>query len=257
MSITPTPNMGLTRWTAGTDFFNWSLFDDDWLTIDDHDHTSGKGRQIPAGGLAADSVATTNIQNNAVTQAKIATDAVGSAQIASSAVGTSEVANNAIDASKIATNAVTTTKIAGLAVSTAKIAPFAITAAQVADAILPQTKLDLKIVWGWFNALAAPIDPGTGDWTVDAGAAGYGTTGFYTVRWTTPFSTEPLILSQAQYRGAHSASFELNAPDDDTRAAVGFQTSLGRSNNNFTSGWHELEYIDFNSGVYFIAIGMR
>lgn len=87
MSITPTPNMGLTRWTAGTDFFNWSLFDDDWLAIDDHDHTLGKGRQIPAGGLAANAVGTNNIQDSAVTTGKLANGAVTAVKIAPGVLG--------------------------------------------------------------------------------------------------------------------------------------------------------------------------
>ena len=40
-------------------------------TVDAHDHTTGKGVQIPAGGIAANAVTTAKIQDGAVTAAKL------------------------------------------------------------------------------------------------------------------------------------------------------------------------------------------
>jgi hypothetical protein len=64
--------MGLTQWDNVADLFNFSELVANWDALDTHDHTSGKGVQIPAGGLAADAVGTSAIANSAVTTSKIA-----------------------------------------------------------------------------------------------------------------------------------------------------------------------------------------
>ena len=55
-------------------------------SIDAHDHTSGKGVQIPAGGLASNAVTTAKILDSNVTTAKIADLNVTTAKIAANAV---------------------------------------------------------------------------------------------------------------------------------------------------------------------------
>lgn len=61
--------------------------------VDAHDHSSGKGLQIPAGGIAA----------NAITSAEIATNAVGTAEIANDAVTTAKILNGNVTYAKLAT----------------------------------------------------------------------------------------------------------------------------------------------------------
>ena len=61
MSAT-TANMGLKQWNLGGDFFTYSELSDNFGKIDLHDHTSGKGLQIPTAGVA----------NSAITDAKLA-----------------------------------------------------------------------------------------------------------------------------------------------------------------------------------------
>jgi hypothetical protein len=67
------PNMGITTWPNGSDNFSFSVFANNWQLVDDHDHTAGKGLQIPSNGIA----------NSAITSAKIAAGAVTDDKLAS------------------------------------------------------------------------------------------------------------------------------------------------------------------------------
>lgn len=57
-----TPNMGLTTWPAGSDLFDHTELATNFDDIDEHDHSTGKGLQVPTGGL----------QDGAVTAIKLA-----------------------------------------------------------------------------------------------------------------------------------------------------------------------------------------
>lgn len=111
MSTTLT-NMGLVSWTSGNDFFSSSDLSANWSKVDAHDHTTGKGVQIPTAGLA----------NGAVTGAKLAADAVDGSKILDGSVNSAELASNAVTNVKILDGAVTTTKILDANVTAAKIA---------------------------------------------------------------------------------------------------------------------------------------
>jgi hypothetical protein len=72
--------------------------------------------------LAANAVATTNIQNGAVTTAKIAANAVTNANLAANAVATINIQNNAVTAAQIADGAVVNRTLAANAVNATNIA---------------------------------------------------------------------------------------------------------------------------------------
>jgi hypothetical protein len=78
-----TPNMNLTAWTDGTDSYSHTDLANDWSIIDGHDHTPGKGVQIPSAGIANNAITTTKIIDDAVTNAKIADAAIDFAQLTS------------------------------------------------------------------------------------------------------------------------------------------------------------------------------
>lgn len=107
-----TPNMGLRQWNLATDFFDYAQLSANWDKVDQHDHSTGKGTQIPTGGIA----------NLAVTGPKIAANAVDATKILDGSVGTAEVADGAIATAKLADSSVTTAKLADANVTTAKLA---------------------------------------------------------------------------------------------------------------------------------------
>jgi hypothetical protein len=66
-----TTNMGLYAWDELTDTFSHEQLKKNWEAVDAHDHSEGKGKQIPTAGIA----------NQAVTNAKLAENAVKSTNI--------------------------------------------------------------------------------------------------------------------------------------------------------------------------------
>jgi hypothetical protein len=105
-----------------------------------HQHTLA---DIADAGALADknTVATLDIDDDAVTTAKIAGAAVIESKIADSAITENKIAGGAISESKIADGAVTTAKIAGAAVIESKIADAAITAGKIASAAVIESKI--------------------------------------------------------------------------------------------------------------------
>jgi hypothetical protein len=85
MSITTT-NMGLTSWTSPSDLFNNTELADNWTAVDQHDHTAGKGVQIPAGGIATGAVTNAKLGANAVSSTKLGVNSVTTAAITDAAV---------------------------------------------------------------------------------------------------------------------------------------------------------------------------
>jgi|ERR1039458_4825253 hypothetical protein len=65
------PNLGLVVWDVITDDFLYTDLENNWIAVDQHDHSGGKGVQIGTNG----------IQNDAITQALLAPNSVGTAQL--------------------------------------------------------------------------------------------------------------------------------------------------------------------------------
>lgn len=76
-----TPNLLLTKWTVGGDYFSRATLAANDDLLDAHDHTPDKGARIPTGGLENLAVTTTKIADLAVTTAKIADDSVTAAKV--------------------------------------------------------------------------------------------------------------------------------------------------------------------------------
>lgn len=87
MSVTTT-NMSLKRWNLSGDGFSYTELSDNFNLIDAHDHTTGKGLQIPTAGIA----------NSAVTLAKLATNSVDATKVLDASITDTELAspNNAV-----------------------------------------------------------------------------------------------------------------------------------------------------------------
>jgi hypothetical protein len=106
--------MGLIKWTALSDRFDYQELADNFEKIDGHNHIPTTepggtgGTPIPAGGLALLSVATGNIQDNAVNEYKLASStntdgfrAVTADHIQDQSVTTAKIADNAVTSAKI------------------------------------------------------------------------------------------------------------------------------------------------------------
>lgn len=76
-------NMGIKSWDQSGDPFSYAELAANWILVDVHDHTSGKGIQIPTAGIA----------NLAVTNAKLATSSVDSNKIVDGAVADTDLAS--------------------------------------------------------------------------------------------------------------------------------------------------------------------
>lgn len=61
-----TPHMGLYSWDQLGDNYNYAQLAQNMQTMDYHDHSAGRGVQIPAGGLAPGAVLSSNIAANQV-----------------------------------------------------------------------------------------------------------------------------------------------------------------------------------------------
>lgn len=82
---TITSNMGLLVPAVGDTDYPSSV-SSSFTSVDNHDHTSGKGVQIPSQGIQDSAVTSGKINNGAVIDTKLATDSVTTAKIAANAV---------------------------------------------------------------------------------------------------------------------------------------------------------------------------
>jgi hypothetical protein len=157
-----TPNMGLREWNVGTDPFSYTELFANWDKIDAHDHTTGKGVQIPSGGIA----------NLAVTSGKIAADAIDATKILDGSVGVNELAANSVTTAKVLDANVTVAKLA------ADAAPQILTGSTAGSTVVtPSTVTSLNI--GLVRA-TSPL-------TITSGKAVITTAGFYSIAVTVDF----------------------------------------------------------------------
>jgi hypothetical protein len=84
--------MSLKTWDNLSDRFNHLELSENFQAIDDHDHAA-TGVKIPAGGIDALAIATSNYQDLSVTEEKLADDSVSTDKIQNGAVTTGKVAD--------------------------------------------------------------------------------------------------------------------------------------------------------------------
>lgn len=128
-------NMGLKQWNLGTDFFSYVDLSNNFAKIDTHDHTSGKGVQIPTEGLA----------NSAVTQTKLASAAVGTAQLIDNSVTSAKIPSGAVGNSQLASGAVSLAKMGNDSVGLVQIVNGSIIPAKLAGS--PSLSTGQTLVW--------------------------------------------------------------------------------------------------------------
>jgi hypothetical protein len=118
-----------------------SQIDDDAITNAKIAVDAIQGDVIAAGAITANKIGA-----NAVTTAKIANDAITTALIAAEAITTTEIGPNAITTAKIAANAITASEIAANAVTANEIAANTITAGQIATGAITADEIAANAV---------------------------------------------------------------------------------------------------------------
>lgn len=77
-----TTNMSLVAWDQTTDDYSHAALANNFIKIDQHDHTTTKGLQIPTGGLADLAVTSAKLASAGVTTTKLADQSVTNAKLA-------------------------------------------------------------------------------------------------------------------------------------------------------------------------------
>jgi hypothetical protein len=107
------PNLGLTVWDQPNDDFNHTQLVQNWLDVDNHDHSPGKGVPVGTAGIAP----------QAITQSLLALGAVGNPQLQASAVQSVNIQNGAVGTAQIASGAITGPLLAAGAVGASALDP--------------------------------------------------------------------------------------------------------------------------------------
>lgn len=107
-----TPNMGLTAWDLGSDPYDHAQLSTNFAALDSHDHTVGKGIQIPTAGITNLAITSGKIANNAVLPTThIPADSIPQSRLADDSVGAGELQDNSVQTAHIVNGAVTSDKL--------------------------------------------------------------------------------------------------------------------------------------------------
>jgi hypothetical protein len=91
--------MTLTVWDSAGDVFDYTQLKNNFVKIAAHDHTTGKGKQIPSGGIASNAITSNHIKNGQVNNDKIANLTIQggeSGKIAQGAITSYNIASHTI-----------------------------------------------------------------------------------------------------------------------------------------------------------------
>jgi hypothetical protein len=104
--------MGLTAWDLGADPYDHAQLATNFAQIDLHDHTTGKGLQIPTAGIANNAITTGKIAALAVLpNTHIPTDSIDQSRLAVDSVGNSELQDNSVMTANVVDGQITITKL--------------------------------------------------------------------------------------------------------------------------------------------------
>lgn len=106
-----TPNIGLEAWDQGTDDFDHAQLANNWVAIDNHDHTPGRGLRITSPAIEDENVLTQHIAPLNITQPLLATPSVGTPQLFTHSVTKDILAEPAVYTANIANQQVTYEKL--------------------------------------------------------------------------------------------------------------------------------------------------
>lgn len=105
-STIPTLNMNLIPWEEFDDSYDYGQLSHNFVLIDQHDHTSGKGVRLTTNSLADGAVTTVKLGDHNVTRSKLAAQAVGPDELADDAVTRPKLADDAVGPDELAEGSV-------------------------------------------------------------------------------------------------------------------------------------------------------
>jgi hypothetical protein len=108
-----TNNIGLKTWDTGDSAFSHQELANNWELLDDHDHTTNRGVQIPEGGIRDEAIGTTKLKPLAVTEPKLAVASVTTTRLADNSVSTAKLQDNSVTNVKIVDDAIQIRNIDG------------------------------------------------------------------------------------------------------------------------------------------------
>lgn len=155
LAHTTTTNMSLLTPEAGDTDYPTSI-STSFTLLDAHDHSSGKGVQISASGLATSSVTSAKILDGTIAAIDIASDAITTAKILDSNVTGAKLSSNVVDNSTLQYSS-SQVSIKDSGVTTAKINDSAVTTAKINDGAITQAKraaLSMSVSTGMSGAVS-------------------------------------------------------------------------------------------------------
>lgn len=119
-----TPEMSLVVWNEGTDTYQHEELAENWAKLDEHDHTSGKGKQITTGAIADAAVTVDKLAPGTIADYSLGDEDVTTAKLADDAVTTSKIASTAVTAPKISVPSFSAYRNAALSLATGAVVVF-------------------------------------------------------------------------------------------------------------------------------------
>lgn len=116
-----TPNLSLIAWNQPSDAYSSDELAENWIKVDQHDHTEGKGARITSGAIEDQAITPAKLHPDSLPDLSIPDDSISTAKIQNLAVTTGKINSNAVTSGKLGTGAVETDKIADDAVTRAKV----------------------------------------------------------------------------------------------------------------------------------------
>ena len=105
------PRMNLKVWNSPSDPFDHEQLADNFLKLDRHDHSEGRGAQIGAAGIQDGAITSTHLAIGGLTSGVLADGAVTNAKLGANAVTTDKISDGAVGTNDLANSAVTVAKV--------------------------------------------------------------------------------------------------------------------------------------------------
>jgi hypothetical protein len=90
-----TPRMSLQVWNASSDPYDHEQLADNFLKLDQHDHSQGRGSQIPGAGIQSGAITSDHIYPGSIGEDALAANSVGTDQLRDESVTNEKLHNNA------------------------------------------------------------------------------------------------------------------------------------------------------------------